>query len=116
MKFCKTLQSISIGLQYLERDTASRSSVGDASTRLFDHARHLPSPHDTKTKFLLSRKNYFCRDRITFVETELLLSTKVTFVEQKYFCRDKICFCQQNTCYHVYRHCSALLYITLLGL
>ena len=41
MKFCKTLQSISIGLQYLERDTASRSSVGDASTRLFDHARHL---------------------------------------------------------------------------
>ena len=44
----------SIGLQYLERDTASRSSVGDASTRLFDHARHLPSLHDTKTKLLLS--------------------------------------------------------------
>ena len=84
--FCISLQSMSIGLQYLERDTASRSSVGDAATRLFDHARRLPSPHDTKTKIsfvdtevILSRQNFFCRDRITFVKTELLLSTKVTF-------------------------------------
>ena len=29
-------------------------AVGDASTRLFDHANHLPSLHDTKTKLLLS--------------------------------------------------------------
>ena len=70
---CKSLQSISIGLQYLERDTASRSSVGDAATRLFDHARRLPSLHDTRTKLLLSteviqsRQNSFCRNRITFV-------------------------------------------------
>ena len=74
---------MSIGLQYLERDTASRSSVGDAATRLFDHARRLPSPHDTKTKFLLSRQNFFCRDRISFVETELLLSRKNYFCQQK---------------------------------
>ena len=100
--FCKILQSISIGLQYLERDTASRSSVGDAATRLFNHARRLPSLHGTRTKLLLStevilsRQNHFSRNGITYVETELLLSTKVTFVEQKYFCRDKICFCQQK--------------------